>query len=368
MPIMLEQAEKIKIKFEKPVNSGFSSVVRERVLSYFKDNRIPMHGNKDLYLKAVGFLFVYCALYIGIISNEFQGWKLIALYTCLGSIKALIGFNIVHDALHNSFCSNPKINRFLGYWFDLNGTSSHIWKISHNSEHHVYTNVPGVDQDIEKAIWLRFSPKDKLYWFHYFQNWYAPFLYCITTLYWVHISDFTWFYKEFKKRTLSRSEVSLFLFFKSVNFLAFILVPLIYLDAPWWQVLLGCLGMQFAGGITTSFVFQMAHLVEGLEYPEPDATGKIPRDWAMHEMATTSNFATHNAWLSFLLGGLNFQVEHHLFPQICHVHYPAIAKIVKATAKEYGVPYHEKKTLTRALKSHFLHLKYLGRNPNYPLK
>ena len=114
-------------------------------------------------------------------------------------------------------------------------------------------------------------------------------------------------------------------------------------------------------GIILALVFQPAHVVMETEFPEPDNEGSLEDNWAIHQFKTTSNFAPNNKVLGWYMGGLNYQVEHHLFPTICHIHYPAISKIVKATAEEYGVPYYSQKTFASAVKSHFQLLMRLGK-------
>ncbi|HXP51255.1 MAG TPA: fatty acid desaturase, partial [Bacteroidia bacterium] len=131
----------------------------------------------------------------------------------------------------------------------------------------------------------------------------------------------------------------------------------------WWQVLLGFFIMHWVAGCILSTVFQMAHVVEGAEQPMPDKTGIIHQDWAIHELHTTSDFARGNKFLNWYVGGLNFQIEHHLFPQISHVHYKNIAPIVEQTAKEFGLNYNLKPTFRSALASHIRRLKELGITP-----
>lgn len=112
----------------------------------------------------------------------------------------------------------------------------------------------------------------------------------------------------------------------------------------------------------------VAHVVEGADQPLPDDRGVIHTDWAVHEVLTTANFARNNRLLNWYIGGLNFQIEHHLFPHICHIHYRHIAPIVERTAKEYGLKYNEKPTFRAALASHVRRLRELGRPKLVPIK
>jgi len=119
--------------------------------------------------------------------------------------------------------------------------------------------------------------------------------------------------------------------------------------------------MHFIQGITLAVVFQLAHVVEGATFPAPDEKGDIMNNWTIHQLNTTANFAMKSPLAFWFFGGLNFQVEHHLFPHICHIHYPQLAPIVKQTANEFGISYHENTTMWDAIKSHTRMLKLLGR-------
>ena len=119
--------------------------------------------------------------------------------------------------------------------------------------------------------------------------------------------------------------------------------------------------MHWVGGLIMSTIFQMAHVVEGAVQPLPNAEGIIETDWAVHELRATSDFARNNLFLNWYAGGLNFQIEHHLFPNICHVHYRNIAPIVENTARQFGLIYNLKPTFAAALISHVKRLKELGK-------
>jgi linoleoyl-CoA desaturase len=350
-----------KVRFAKYKKDDFFQVVKKRVEAYFKERNLSYNATTRLYVKAALLTVVYLVLYISIMSNQFQLLGLVVLYGLLGMTKGIVGFNLIHDALHGSFFKSKKLNRAIGYWFDINGTSSFIWKISHNIHHHIYTNIPGHDDDIDKAIILRLNTSDKVYWFHKYQYLYAPVLYSLIGLNWVFYSDYNWFIREGKNNNAKPFDFYIFFSLKIVNLLMFLVLPILFLSVPWWYVALGFLSMHVCAGLLISIIFQLAHIVDNVEYFEPNDEGKIESNWAEHEMMTTSNFATHNKWLTEMIGGLNFQVEHHLFPYVGHAHYPEIAKIVKATAQEFDLPYYEQPTFREAIRSHFRTLKRLGR-------
>jgi linoleoyl-CoA desaturase len=240
-----------------------------------------------------------------------------------------------------------------------------VWNITHNVVHHTYTNIPGHDEDIEVAPGLiRLSPEDKSKKIQNYQHFYAFLLYGFASLSWVFRKDFKKFYQKqighYDNSKHPKSEVFNLYFFKGLYYILFIIVPLIVLDITWWQFILGFVAMHMAEGMVLGVVFQLAHVVEGTDFPITNEKGNIEEAWAIHQMRTTANFARKSFLATWFCGGLNMQVEHHLFPKICHIHYPNISEIVKQTAEEFDVPYIENITFTQAIKSHYKMLKKFG--------
>jgi linoleoyl-CoA desaturase len=249
--------------------------------------------------------------------------------------------------------------------------------------HHTYTNIPGHDEDIEVAPGLvRISEEEKVNKLQRYQHFYAFLLYGLASLSWVMRKD----YKKFFQKQIGQHDntnhppieyFNLF-FYKALYYTLFIILPLYVLDITWWQFIIGFVCMHLAEGLVLGLVFQLAHVVEGMAFPVPDETGNIDEAWAVHQMQTTANFARKSWLANFLCGGLNMQIEHHLFPRICHIHYAAISDIVKKTAIEFRVPYIENPTFLSALRSHYRMLKRLGKeayeqqanatNPSRPAK
>lgn len=348
------------VKFQKPTGDDFYNTLKSRVDGYFSKNSISTHADWKVHSKILLFFSLYFLIIGTIYSNAMTGGLLITAYLTLGFVTSLICVNFCHDVIHGAYFSSPKLTKLLGYMYDINGLSSYMWKITHNLRHHTFTNIPGFDEDIDKAILLRLSPKDELYGFHKYQQIYAFFLYFLTSLNWAYYADCKTLVEEIKRGNVPPKEIAAFVFFKSINLILFLILPLLLLSAPAWQIVVGFLGMHFVGGFFSAVIFQLAHVIENVAFPVPDQQGFIDNRWANHEMHTTSNFATNNAFLGWLIGGLNHQIEHHLFPYVCHAHYPKISKIVRETAQEYGIPYHEQPTLSEAIKSHFRTLKRFG--------
>ncbi|NND77372.1 MAG: acyl-CoA desaturase [Flavobacteriales bacterium] len=357
-------AEVSKISFNRKDASQFFPEVKARVTEYFTKNNISMNANGSMYFKVVFILFFYALTYALLITTSFSPWIMFVVAGVHGFFTALIGLNIGHDAIHGAFSKNQRLNKIMGLGFNIIGASDYMWKITHNIVHHTYTNIPGHDEDIDQIPLLRLNPKQELWWIHKFQHLYAFLLYPLASFTWVFIKDYKKFFAEKigeRKNEHPKIEYFRLFFFKAMYYTIFLVIPLIFIDMAWWQILIGFFFAHLVEGLTISAVFQLAHVVEGPEFPEPDDMGNMENSWAIHQMKTTADFAPKNPLVDFFFGGLNFQIEHHLFPYICHVHYKHIAPIVKATAKEHGVPYYENKSFMSAIRSHIEELKVLGK-------
>ncbi|MEP2773953.1 MAG: acyl-CoA desaturase [Fulvivirga sp.] len=355
----------MKVKFNGRNQSGFYADVKKEVDQYFKSKGISKNANAEMIFKSVFFLGSLVGLYLLIIFGGFSMMTNLLLAILLGMVQAFIGFNVSHDAIHGSFSSSRKVNRIMSYSFNLIGANAYVWSVTHNQVHHTFTNIPGHDEDLDVAPGLvRLSKNEEMKPIMRYQHLYAFFLYGLASLSWVFRKDFKKFFQKKIGQTdnTKHPKVEYFnlFFFKAIYYTLFIVVPLIVLDITWWQFIIGFVAMHLAEGVVLGLVFQLAHTVEGVSFPEPDDEGKLEESWAVHQMQTTANFSRKSAMAKFLCGGLNFQIEHHLFPNICHVHYPEISKIVERTAKSYNVPYHENKTFIGAIKSHYRTLKQLG--------
>ncbi len=356
------------LRFSLPDRAKFFSTLRDRVNAYFRDQNISRNGDWRMYLKTAAMLTLYLGPFVLVMLNILPVWAVLLLYVTMGIGLVGIGMSVMHDANHGAYSKYPWVNRMLGLTMNLIGGHALTWKVQHNVMHHTYTNIYGLDEDIEDKPILRLSPNGKLWKIHRYQHLYAPILYGLATLSWILWKDFlalAEYNKEGKTQDLGHSPIGEFILLavtKLLYWAVFFVMPLLVLSYAWWVPVLGFFLMHFTAGIIMTMVFQLAHVVESTNHYQPDENGNVENVWAIHQMATTANFARKNPLISWYVGGLNFQVEHHLFPNICHVHYPEISKIVEATAKEFDVPYLEYKTFRQALSSHFRTLKALGRN------
>ena len=342
----------------------FKNLLDERIEQYFHSKNIPQRGNWKLYSKTIILLVSLFTVYGIILSIQPATWVSLVLCGVVGFIQATIGFNVMHDAAHGSYSDNNTVNNlctFIGG--DLMGGSTFLWKIKHNILHHTYTNIAELDDDIAKYPMFRLHPSQKPLWFHKFQHLYSIPLYFFTTFNWILFDDYlkivTKKIHNLEIRTFKPKDHIGFWLGKIINLTIFFIIPISQFG--FWQALLGFFVMHAVLGVTLALVFQMAHAVEEAEFPIPNDKNKIESEWALHQVKTTVNFAMNNKVISWLVGGLNYQVEHHLFPKISHIHYPEISKIVKQTCEDLKIKYNAFPTFGKALSSHFIYLRQMGK-------
>jgi linoleoyl-CoA desaturase len=357
------------LRFNANSNRPFQQELRKRVDNYFKENNISKTGNIHLYLKTVVMFSVYFVPFILITLNVFDSkimWIPMAILMGLG--MAGIGMCVMHDANHGSYSKNDRFNKILGFIsIGLLSGNSLNWRIQHNIIHHTYTNVHDHDEDIAPLGFLRFDPHAEKKGIHKFQFLYAWFFYGMMTLMWSTVKDFSQVIRYNKDGYLKMSNTTLgkelfIIIISKILYFAYMLLP--YFLVPEMTILdwiLGYLLVHYVAGLTLAIVFQIAHVTDENEFPLPNDEGHLDNSFIEHQMRTTLNFSMNSKVISYLVGGLNFQVEHHLFPGISHIHYPKISRIVQATALEYNLPYHSEKTFVKAVGAHAKMLWQLGR-------
>lgn len=344
----------------------FASAVRKNVNAYFREKGISTKGNLAMAIQTITMLAAYIVPFIFILIVPMPIWIAILLTIVMGIGMAGIGMCVMHDAIHGAYSYKDWVNKLFGATLYLLGSNVLNWKMQHNYLHHTYTNVDGYDQDIESKGPLRLSKFAPLKKMHKYQYIHAFFFYGLMTISKL-VRDFTQLI-EFNKAGITKHhkanpafQYAKMLVAKLLYVFVIIGLPIIFTSFTWWQVILGFFIMHWTAGCILSTVFQMAHVVEGTKQFQANEEGIIESVWAVHELHTTSDFARKNLFLNYYIGGLNFQIEHHLFPKICHIHYRKIAPIVEKTAREYGFTYNLKPTFLNALKSHIHKLKELGR-------
>jgi linoleoyl-CoA desaturase len=352
--------------FASQNQSAFYATLRQRINQYFTDHKIDKTGNYHLLFKSIILFGLYIIPYVLIFALDLSVFWTIISYLLMGVGMAGIGFNVMHDANHGSISNKTWVAELMSYSMNMLGGNAAIWKIQHNVLHHTYTNIYGHDEDIHDKPILRLAPEGKWSKIHQFQHYYAIILYGLSTLSWLTVKDLKQTAKYKKNGLLSKIGVkSTHVYFniivsKILYFAIFIALPLIIGHHSWYIYIIGFFAMHFVAGLITTTVFQLAHVVEHTDFFQPDDENQIENSWAVHQLMTTCNFARKNHLLSWYVGGLNYQIEHHLFPQISHVHYGNLAPIVKQTAQEFKIPYYEIDTFWNAVGSHWEMLKKLG--------
>jgi len=359
------------ISFSRTEKANFFKTLNKRVNAYFKENELKRTGNWKLYTKAIIMFGLFLVPLIVILTVSMPQWALLLLTVVIGIGMAGVGMNVMHDSNHESFSNKKWVNKIMGSSMYILAGNVYNWKVQHNVLHHTFTNIPGFDEDIDAGRIIRFNKNTKWLKIHQFQKYYSFFLYGLLTINWAITTDFRQMHK-YLKRKLSygkfpnpATEWTTLIVTKIIYYLLWIVLPLLILDIAWWKVLIGFFVMHYTAGIILSVVFQLAHIVPMAEMPLPDKEGNLEHTWAVHQLYTTANFAPNNKFISWYTGGLNHQVEHHIFPHISHIHYGKIAKIVKETALEFNLPYNEYKTFHKAISEHFNQLKTLGAKPAY---
>ena len=346
------------LRFVDPNKSTFQKVLRQRVNNYFKENNISKYANNQMILKTVVLLSLYILPIVYLILFPVSWPAGLFLWAISGFAMAGVGMSVMHDANHESYSKSKSTNNLVSFSLNLLGGYRPNWKLQHNVLHHTYTNIDGFDDDIEDKLILRFSPHTTSKWYHKIQHTYVFLFYGIMTLYWVTAKDFIQYAKYYRSNLNTNKgidnvyAIARITLLKILYFIGFVGLPIMYAEIPFYQVMTGFMLMHFISGVTLTTTFQLAHTVDGTQHPLPNKEGVIEDNWAIHQMKTTMNFSKKSAFLTWYVGGLNYQVEHHLFPNICHIHYPKIAPIVRSVAKEFNVPYLEHETFTQALSSH----------------
>lgn len=348
-----------KIRFAAP--NAFHADLKQRVEAWFGERGRSPKADGAMRAKTVAVLAWAAASWALLVFAPVPAWLAALLAVSLGLALAGIGFNVMHDANHGSYSDDPRVNGALAFTSDLLGASSWLWRQKHNVLHHTYANVAGMDPDVEAGTFMRLEPTQPRRPWHRLQHVYAWPLYGVFMVKW-------WFLDELRELATGRIQGHPFprprggdlalLVLGKVLFLAWaVVIPVAvhptWAIVPFWLLAAGTLGLVLAS------VFQLAHCVVDADFVAPDA-GQIPGDWAAHQVSATVDFARGSRLLAWYLGGLNFQVEHHLFPKICHVHFPDLAPIVEATCREHGLRYRAQPTLRKALAGNVRWLKIMG--------
>jgi linoleoyl-CoA desaturase len=358
---VVSTAASSKLKFSG--SDAFHKAVKARIDRYFSMTRRSPRDCPQMYLKTAVVLLWFAASYCLLVFAPLTWWMALPIAASLGLSIASIGFNIQHDGGHRAYSDRPWVNRLMGMSLDLIGGSSYVWDHKHNTVHHTYANITGHDDDIEVGLLGRLSPHQPRLKFHRFQHLYLWLLYGLLPIKWQLVDDYVNIARgkigNHKFARPKGKDLAIFIGGKLTFLTLAFVIPSFF--HPFWLVALFYMIANLINGILLAVVFQLAHVVEEAEFPMPnEETGKMSTHWAVHQVQTTVDFARRNRVLSWFLGGLNFQVEHHLFPRICHIHYPKISRIVERTCREFGIQYNAHATFFHGVASHFRWLRTMG--------
>ena len=349
----------------------FYEVLCERVNSHFKNVDQSILASPNMIGKVIFLFVLFTGLYGLFISNLVEGWLLFFVQIAFYFSLFLVSVGIAHDGSHNAFSNRKWINKTFTMVFDLIGVNSFMWEFNHIESHHRMPNVPKYDSAIDSFKLFRFHPRADYFPIHKFQHLYIPIIYAFSTLFKVFVLDFYSFSRrkigtEHMKK-ITRKNLIWLMITKIFVFGYMLVIPLVVLDAPTWQILAGFFCGHFVAGLVLGIVFMVTHVCDHSIWPEPDEYGIIHNSFARHILETTSDFCPQNRLLTWIAGGLNNHVAHHLFPRISQIHLPEVTKIVRQTAKEFDVKYKEYPTLYSAIRSHQFTLKKLGQSKKVAL-
>jgi len=351
-------------------DASFYVTLKRRVEAYFKSNKINPRYHPGMILKSFLLLAGFAASFYATFFGCTTLWLNLLAAVLMGTFTAEFGISIMHDANHGAYTESHGLGYLMSLTLDLVGASSFMWRQQHVVGHHAYTNVDNYDPDIrvkhpDVRRVLVTQPWQSM---HKYQHVYLAALYGLLAVKSVFLDDFKAFFDGYigTVRVARMTPLESVCFWGSKVFYALymLVLPAVYSPHPAWKIGLLYIVSQLITGWLLAFMFQVAHVVEEVDYPaaqkHADGSERVELDWAKAQVATTADFSPGSFfWLHFS-GGLSYQVEHHLFPGFCHFYYPAIAPIVQQTCKEFDVPYHCFPTFWDGLKSHFSHLQKVG--------
>lgn len=346
-------------RFERPKKGEFMLTLNKRVDEYFRTNNIKKTGDWRMHVKTLFMFALYCVPAGLMLSYQGESYLFYAfLYFMMGVGMAGIGLSVMHDANHGSYSDKKWLNTLMSYSLNFLGGHAIAWRVQHNFLHHSFTNIDGMDEDITSLPILRFNPHTKRLGIHRLQFAYAWIFYALMTFFWILFKDIIQITKYNNRQYLKRENTNvrrefLILVITKVLYISYSLViPSIYGPFSFWAVCGAWLILHATAGLILAAIFQPAHVVNETIFPTTNKNNSIEEEWAAHQVRTTMNFAPKSHIFSWFVGGLNFQVEHHLFPMVCHIHYKDISSIVKDTCKEFNLPYHSQPTFVHALYDH----------------
>lgn len=350
------------LKEKTTAKPEFAVTLFQRVNDFFQENQIQKKADSTMIIKVIGGLMAWAFTYTLLYSFNAPYWQFMLLYILHGATHLFIMLNICHDANHGAITNQPQLNILLRYCFDLVGLNSYMWRVLHHTGHHYCINIQEEDETFVVRGLFRLSPDAPKKAFHRYQHIYTFILYAFLTFDWILTKDFESFFindhKCIKKANPPFKEYVKLFIFKIFYFTYMLVLPTLILPFSFWQVFLAFFIMHLIIGFWGALVLQIVHPLPNAQYPKSNQD--YPH-FIYHVFATTADYAGNSTFAKFFFGGLHLHVIHHLFPHICHSHYPQLTEIVKTTAKEYGVEYRQNPTMFQAVREHYILLKQLAK-------
>lgn len=343
-------------------HGAFFKELTQRVDAHLASTHTSPRGDARMWLKTAIILAWFAASWAVLVFVAATWWQALPAAISLGLAMAGIGFDIQHDGGHRAYSDRSWVNKAMALTLDLLGGSSYVWHWKHNVHHHSNPNVAGLDVDIDIQPFVRLSPEQPWRPWHRFQRGYTWALYGFLAIKWHFVDDF-------KDVLTGRIGTQPFPRPKGADLFWFVAGKLFFFSwafvvpsffHPVWQVVLGYLVASVVVSLALALTFQSAHCVVGAAFPAEEGA---KTEWAMHQVQTSLDFAPRHPLWTWYLGGLNYQLEHHLFPKLCHVHYAEIAPIVREVCEAHGVKYQVMPSVRAALASHSRWLGEMARAP-----
>ncbi len=353
-----------KVKFTQSLSTPFYLEVKQKVNAYFASRSNNRKANAHMRSKIILIFLIFFVSYGLLVSNVLSQTQMLFTTILFGLSNVLIAFNVAHDASHDALFKKQKWNKLFSYSFNLIGVNQYIWDIKHNRSHHAFTNIEGLDMDIAQAKIARVVESSQRKWFHRYQHIYLPFIYPTASLFMIFVKDFQMFavkkYGNSVHNGHPRKEYAILFISKLLYITYTLIIPMIVINLVWWKILVGFLIMHLIMGVFLAIILFPAHVLDDSPFPKPDDSMEIHNSWAIHQVETTTNFAANSRLITWLAGGLNTHIAHHLYPNICHIYYYDLTKIIREVAQKHEISFRDK-TMFGALKSHFTYFKRLGR-------
>ncbi len=358
------QVDQPRFPHDHDLSDDFFASVKKRTLKYLRENGLSRFGGAKVFVKGIICSVSTLVFYLAALLGNFPDPTTLMFAILFGISSLLLVLNIGHDGAHGTLAPGRKFNDAIQMLtFSLVGTDSYLWKVRHVKAHHFSPNVNTFDVDMSENGIVRLTPFQKYYWYYRFQHFYAPFVFGFINIHTMLFYDFrcllTGRLDNVKLNNLNWQILSRFMFLK-INFvLVMFVIPYATMDRPWWHIAIGAFVISFVNSIIYVSLFIGTHHCEGIQYPTADERGVMPHGWAYHQVVTALDWLPLSKLANFLAGGSNTHVAHHLFPNISHIHYVQITKIIQEEAERFGIPYNESSFLGM-IASHYRHLKKMG--------